>query len=180
MGRRESSLGRSTLVGDVGFGAPLNTNTISGNGTLGTGTLGGIFAYESGTIFVNNATISNNTGPGVNAYHGGVIELRGTTAVTVPASGSTPGASVGFGSLLGMRGPASIVSATSDGIQISDMSAFRMPTGNANTIQGNGPGAHGINCFNDNQLTASAVTVVGDLSNVTGSAGPTIGCNVFP
>lgn len=73
------------LVGDSGFGAPTTVNTISGNGATGPNT-GGIFAFEAGNLLVADATISNNTGAAVQAFEAGVIELRGTTAVTVPAT----------------------------------------------------------------------------------------------
>ena len=171
----------SALVGDPGFGPPTSVNTISGNGALGTGTLGGIYAFDGGNVLMINATVSNNTGTALNAFQAGIIDLRGSTAVTVPSTGTTAGASIfGGGSTLYLRDTASIISATSDGVQASSLSAFRIGIGFANTVQGNGPGAHGINCYNVAPLTAPAVSATGDFTNVTGTAGATVGCNAFP
>jgi hypothetical protein len=163
------------LVGNAGFGLTTN-NTISGNGSAGP-TTGGINAFQGGNALVNNATISNNTGAGVQAFEASVVELRGTTTVTVPAAGSTPGAVVQFGSTLRLRDTASIVSATGDGIQAANLSAVNI---NGNTVQGNGGGSVGIECFNVAPAPASGVMLTGNLAAVTGNAGPTTGCNVFP
>jgi hypothetical protein len=166
------------LVGDSGFGAPSSANTISGNGSAGPNN-GGIFAFQGGSILVANATISNNTGPAVQLYEAGTIDLRGSTAVTVPAGGTTAGATALFGSTLRVRDTASIISATSDGIQASNNSAVVIRDGN--TVQGNGAGSVGVNCFNTVPMTASAATLTGgNLANVTGAAGPSAGCNLFP
>jgi hypothetical protein len=165
------------LVGDSGFGAPTTVNTISGNGSTGPNN-GGMFAFEAGTLLVFNAVISNNTGAAVQAFEAGVIELRGATAVTVPAIGTTPGALVDFGSTLRVRDTASIVSATSHGIRASNLTSVNVRDGN--TVQGNGPGAVGVQCFVTAPMTASAATLTGNLTGVTGNAGPSTGCNVFP
>ncbi len=165
------------LVGDVGFGPPTTANTISGNGGTGPNT-GGIFAFEGASIFVADATISNNVGPAVQAFEVGVLEVRGSTAATVPAAGTTVGALVQFGSTLRVRDTASIVSATSHGIQASNNSSVNIREGN--TVQGNGAGAFGVQCFNSSPMTASAATLTGNLAGVTGAAGASSGCNAFP
>ena len=97
--------------------------------------------------------------------------------MTVPAVGSTPGAVVQFGSTLQLSQTASIISATGDGIQTSNLTAISI--GNGNTVQGNGAGGVGVRCFSSPPLTASAVTLTGNLSNVTGATGTYVGCNVF-
>jgi hypothetical protein len=165
------------LIGDPGFGAPTTANTISGNGKTGPNN-GGIFAFEAGNFLVTDATISNNTGAAVQAFEAGVIELRGTTAVTVPAAGTTSGALVQFGSTLRLRDSASIVSATSHGIQASNLTSVNIRDGN--TVQGNGAGALGVLCFATFPMTASAATLTGNLAGVTGNAAASTGCNVFP
>lgn len=165
------------LVGDSGFGGPTTVNTISGNGGTGPNN-GGIFAFEAGNLLVADALIGNNTGAAVQAFEAGVIELRGATAVTVPATGTTAGALVQFGSTLRVRDAASIVSATSHGIQASNLTAVNVRDGN--TVQGNGPGAVGVQCFVTFPMPASAATLTGNLAGVGGSAGPSTGCNVFP
>jgi hypothetical protein len=71
-----------------------------------------------------------------------------------------------------------IVSATSDGIQTSDLTSIRI--GNANSVQGNGPTGVGIQCFNSLPITASAVALNGNTTNVTGTSGSNVGCNIFP
>jgi hypothetical protein len=162
--------GGRVLVGDGAFGLG-TTNTISSNGN------GGIFAFQGGIISARNATISDNTGAAVQAFEAGVVELFGSTAVTVPAVGSTPGAVVQFGSTLQLSQTASIISATGDGIQTSNLTAISI--GNGNTVQGNGAGGVGVRCFSSPPLTASAVTLTGNLSNVTGATGTFVGCNVF-
>src|SRR5437867_3638032 len=162
--------GGRVLVGDGAFGLG-TTNTISSNGN------GGIFAFQGGIISARNATISDNTGAAVQAFEAGVVELFGSTAVTVPAVGSTPGAVVQFGSTLQLSQTASIISATGDGIQTSNLTAISI--GNGNTVQGNGAGGVGVRCFSSPPLTASAVTLTGNLSNVTGATGAFVGCNVF-
>ena len=167
----------SAIIGDPGFGPPTSINTISGNGGTGP-TTGGIFAFEGGSIFVADATISNNVGPAVQAFEVGVLEVRGSTAVTVPAAGTTVGALVQFGSTLRVRDTASIVSATSHGIQASNNSSVNIRDGN--TVQGNGAGAFGVQCFNSSPMTASAATLTGNLVAVTGAAGASSGCNAFP
>ena len=122
--------------------------------------------------------ISNNTGPALQAFENGILELRGTTAVTVPAAGSTNGALVQFGSTIRAHDSSSIVSATGDGIQASNLSAVRIQNGN--TVQGNGAGKFGIRCFASAPMTAAAVALTGaDLTHVTGTSGSTTGCNVF-
>ena len=131
------------LIGDTGFGLPIE-NTISGNGATGPNN-GGIFAFQNGSILVTNATISGNAGAAVQSFEAGVIELRGSTAVTVPPGGTTVGAIVQFGSTFRVRDTASIVSSTSHGIQASNLSSVSIRDGN--TIQGNGPGAFGVQCF---------------------------------
>jgi hypothetical protein len=157
-------------VGSLGFGPPI-TNTISNNGSTGTDN-GGIFAFQGAIMSVRDATISNNTGPGVQAFESGVIELRGSTAVTVPAGGTTAGAVVQVGSTLRLRDTASIISGTGDGIQVRTLTSVHISSG---TVQGNGPGAVGVNCFS----STSTLTGV-DLTHVTGTAGQSAGCNVFP
>jgi Right handed beta helix region len=171
-----TSAGQVT-IGDVGFGLT-TTNTISGNGATGPNR-GGVFAFEGGVIRVTDATISNNTGTAVQAFEGGIVELRGATAVTVPGSGTTAGALVQFGSSLRLRDTASIVSATGPGIQASELSAVNIRDGN--TVQGNGAGRFGVECFTTAPLAAAAATLTGNnLANVSGAAGPHTGCNVFP
>lgn len=164
------------LIGDPGFGPPTTLNTISGNGATGPNN-GGIFAFEAGNLFVTDATISDNIGPAVQAFEAGVIELRGSTAVTVPSIGTTVGAAVRFGSTLRVRDTASIVSATSDGIQASNNTSVNI---SGNSIQGNGVGAFGVRCVTTFPMTASAATLTGNLTAVTGSTGSDTGCNVFP
>ena len=169
--------GGSINVGDGAFGLT-TTNTISGNGSVGPNN-GGLFAFQGGIIQVFNGAISGNTGPAVQSFEAGVIELRGSTAVTVPAAGSTAGAVVQFGATLRVRDTASIVSGTGDGIQASNMTAVNIRDGN--TIQGNGAGSVGIRCFNvSSTAPASAATLNGNLARVSGTAGATTGCNVFP
>jgi hypothetical protein len=162
------------LVGDAGFGVPIE-NTISGNGATGP-TNGGIFAFQNGSIQAANATISNNTGAAVQAFEAGVIELRGSTAVTAPPG--NVGALIQFGSILRVRDTVSIVSSTSHGIQASNLSAVNIRDGNS--VQGNGPGAFGVQCFNTAPMTASAATLTGTLSALSGTAGASAGCNAFP
>ena len=169
------------LIGDPGFlgvaGPPATVNTISGNGSVGPNT-GGIMAFQGAEIQVADAVVSNNTGTAVQAFEAAVIELRGATAVTVPASGTTDGASIQFGSTFRLRDTASIVSATGHGISASNLSAINIRDNN--TVQGNGPGKFGVNCFPTLPMTASATTFTGSpLANVTGAAGPSAGCNVF-
>jgi hypothetical protein len=171
----------SAVIGDAGFGLA-TTNTISGNGVGVTPTNnGGIFAFEGAVIRVNDATIFNNTGPAVQAFERGTIELRGNTAVTVPAAGVTTGAVVQFGSTLRLRDNASIVSATGDGIQASNLTAVnvRDPT---SVVQGNGAGRFGVSCFSlGNEVAESAATLTGTLTNVSGNAGAVHPlCNTFP
>ena len=125
---------------------------------------------------MNNATISDNVGAAVQAFEAGVIELRGSTAVTVPAGGTTDGALIQFGSTLRVRDTASIVSATSHGIQASNLSAVNVRDGN--TVQG-GPGTFGVQCFATAPMTASAATLTGNLAGLSGAAGATAGCNAF-
>jgi parallel beta helix pectate lyase-like protein len=163
--------------GNAGFELT-TTNTISGNGSVGPNT-GGIFAFKGGNILVNNATISNNSGPGVQVFEAGIIELRGSTAVTVPGAGSTAGALVQFGSTLRVRDTASIISATGDGIQASNLTSVDIR--DPNTVQGNGAGGVGVRCFGiSGPASAAAVTLTGNLAGVSGNAGATAGCNVFP
>jgi hypothetical protein len=164
------------LIGDAGFGLPIE-NTISGNGATGPNN-GGIFAYQNGSIQVANATISGNAGAAVQAFEAGVIELRGSTAVTVPPGGATVGAIIQFGSTFRVRDTVSIVSNTSHGIQATNLSSVNIRDGN--TVQGNGPGAFGVQCFNTAPMTASAATLTGNLTAVTGAGGATAGCNAFP
>jgi len=170
-----------TLIGDSAFGAPTTVNTISSNGATGPQN-GGIQAFAGGQLLVSDATISNNTGVAVQAFEAGVIELRGTTAVTVPTSVQTAGANVQFGSTLRVREAASIVSGTSHGILASNLTSVNIT--NANVVQGNGPGAFGVLCFTTSTTppitAASAATLTGNLTHVTGTAGSNAGCNVFP
>jgi hypothetical protein len=173
-----ASRGGNALIGDAGFGPPTIVNTISGNGAAGPNN-GGIFAFADGNIQTNNATISNNVGTAVQAFDAGVIELRGTTTVTVPASGTTHGASVQLGSTLRLRDTASIVSATGDGIQATNLSAVNIRDAD-NVVQGNGPSGLGVNCFSSSPMTLPAVTLTGNLANVTGTAGGQANCNLFP
>jgi Right handed beta helix region len=170
--------GAQVLIGDSGFGAPTIVNTISSNGTT-LATNGGIFAFDGANMFVADAVISNNTGPGVNVFNGSVVDLRGSTAVTVPAAGATAGAFAGTLATLRLADAASIVSATGDGIQAGNLAAVRIT--NANMVQGQG--GLGVNCFPFAPMTASATTLTGNLANVTGHTGLTdsgsAGCNVF-
>jgi hypothetical protein len=169
----------SVLIGDPGFGPATTVNTISGNGGApSAGNTGGIFAFQGANIQMDSATISNNTGPAVQAFEAGVIELRGTTAVTVPAAGTTAGALVQFGSTFRLRDTASIVSGTSSGIQASNDTSVNIRDATV-TVQGNGPGALGVQCFISAPMTASAATLTGNLTGVTGTAGSNSGCNVF-
>ena len=161
------------LIGDSAFGVPI-VNTISSNGVTGPGN-GGIMAFAGGQLLVTDATISNNIGAAVQAFEAGVIELRGTTAVTVPTTGTTAGASVQLGSTLRVRDTASIVSTTFDGIQASNLTSVNIRDGN--TVQGN---RFGVLCFTTSPMPASAATLTGNLTNVTGTSGATLGCNVFP
>jgi len=154
-----------------------NRSTISGNGATGPNN-GGIFAYQNGSIQVANATISGNVGAAVQSFEAGVIELRGSTVVTVPPGVTTVGALIQFGSTFRVRDTASIVSSTSHGIQATNLSSVNIRDGN--TIQGNGPGAFGVQCFSTAPMTASAATLTGNLSGLSGTAGPTAGCNAFP
>ena len=155
------------------------SNTIAGNGSTGPTTRGGLYAFDGGNAFVVNATISNNVGTAVNSLSGSLVDLRGLTAVTVPTTGVTAGALVVVGATLRLNDSASIVSATGDGIQASTLSSFRIENGN--TVQGNGTGAVGVNCFNISPMTASAATLTRtNLANVTGAAGASSGCNAFP
>jgi hypothetical protein len=163
-------------VGDPSFGLT-TTNTISGNGSVGPNN-GGVEAFLGGTITVQDATISNNTGAAVQAYDASAVELKGSTAVTVPAAGTTPGAFVQRSSTLIVRDTASIVSATSDGIQASDLVSIRIK--DVNIVKGNGPTGVGIQCFNSLPMTASAVALNGNPANVTGTTGSNVGCNLFP
>ena len=163
-------------LGSTAFGLPTG-NLITGNGSGGPNG-GGLFAFRHASILASDATISNNTGAAVQAFEDGVIELRGTTAVTVPAAGSTHGALMQFGSTLRVRDTASVVSATGDGIQASNMAAVNIRDGN--TVQGSGAGSVGIRCFNTSPMTASAATLTGNLVGVAGTTGPTLGCNLFP
>lgn len=165
------------LIGDAGFGLP-TTNTITGNGGTGPNN-GGLFAFEGATIRVNDATISNNVGPALQAFEGGIIELRGNTSVTVPAAGVTPGALVQFGSTLRVRDNASIVSATTDGIQASNLTAVNVRD-STSIVQGNGADSFGVRCFALASDVPSAATLTGNLAGVTGSAGQQAGCNSFP
>jgi len=169
------------LVGDSGFGVPTTVNTISGNGGAGPNT-GGIFAFEGASIFVADAAISSNTGPALQAFEGGILEVRGSTAVTVPATGTTVGALVQFGSTLRVRDTASIISATSHGIQASNNTSVNITNNGA--VQGNGAGAFGVQCFSStldgSAIAGSAATLTGITTNVSGTAGKTTGCNVFP
>ena len=164
------------LIGDTGFGLPIE-NVISGNGATGPNN-GGIFAFQNGSLLVANATISGNVGAAVQAFEAGVIELRGSTAVTVPAGGTTMGAVIQFGSVFRMRDTASIVSSTGHGIQASNLSAVNIRDGN--TVQGHGPGAFGVQCFSTAPMSASAATLTGNLSGLSGTAGASAGCNAFP
>jgi Sulfotransferase family len=77
-----------------------------------------------------------------------VIELRGSTAVTVPAAGTTAGASAQLGSTLRLRDTASI-SASGDGIRASTLTAVDI---SGNTVQG-GAGSFGVNCFATSPMT---------------------------
>jgi hypothetical protein len=165
------------LVGNADFGLT-TTHTISGNGATGPNT-GGIFAFQGGAIQVSDATISNNTGAAVQCFEGGVIELRGATAVTVPGGGTTHGVTAQLGCTFRIRDTASVVSATGDGIQASNLTAINVRDGN--TLQGNGPGGVGVRCFNAAPMTVSAATLTGgNLANVTGTTGGSVGCNSFP
>jgi len=166
----------TALVGDPSFGLT-TTNTISGNGSVGPNN-GGVQAFLGGIITLQNATISNNTGAAVQAFDASAIELKGSTAVSVPGAGTTPGAFVQRSSTLILRDTASIVSATSDGIQASDLTSIRIR--DANTVQGNGPTGVGIQCFNSLPMAASAVALNGNTANVTGTSGSNVGCNIFP
>ena len=162
-------------IGNPGFGLA-TTNTISGNGGTGPNT-GGIFAFLGGTILVNNATISNNVGAAVQAFEASAIELRGSTAITVPAAGTTDGASMGLGSTLRVRDTSSIVSATGNGI-VANTSNVNIRDGN--TVQGNGTGKVGISCFPAAPMTVSAVSLTGNLTGVSGTSGALGGtCNQF-
>jgi Right handed beta helix region len=167
------ALASHVTVGDPGFGLPIG-NTISGNGGIGPNN-GGIFAFQGSVIRVNSATINNNVGPAVQAFENGVVELLGTTAVTALGSGGTAGALVQFGSTLRVRDGASIVSATGDGIQASNLTAVNIRDGN--TVSGAG---FGVLCFTTGPSAASAATLSGNLAGVTGGTGSDVGCNLFP
>jgi len=169
--------GSTLLVGDGAFGLSTG-NTISGNGGVGPNT-GGLFAFQGGVIQVNDATISDNTGPGLQAFEGGIIELRGASSVTVPAAGSTNGATVNFASRLRVRDTASIVSATADGIQVGDASSVNVRDATS-VVQGNGASGVGVRCTNTSPLTKSASTLTGNLTGVTGTVSQQVGCNLFP
>ena len=170
--------GAQVLIGDPGFGPSTTLNTISGNGGTGP-TRGGIFAFDNANIQVTDAVISDNSGAAVNSFSGALVDLRGGTAVTAPAT-SFAGAVVSVHATLRLVGTASIISLGGDGIQASDLSAVSIES--ANTVQGTsgaGPG-FGVNCFVFGGLTASGTTLTGDLTHVTGTLGSTTGCNVFP
>jgi hypothetical protein len=167
----------SVFIGDASFGLG-TANTISGNGVTGPNT-GGLFAFQGGAIHVVDASISGNQGAAVQAFEDGVVELRGTTAVTVPAGGSTHGATIQFGSKLRVRDTASVISGTGDGIQASNLSAVNIRDASV-TVQGNGGGAVGIRCFATAPMTVSAVALTGNLTGVSGTTGAMGGnCNVF-
>ena len=166
-------------VGDPGFGPSTTVNTISTNGATGPNR-GGVFAFNGSAIRVENATISNNTGTAVQAFMSGTIDMLGTTTVTVPAAGATVGALAQFGSTLRLRDTASVVSATSHGIQASNNSAVNILNA-GNIVQGNGAGAFGVQCFSVSPtVVTSAATLNGNLAGVTGNAGQSQNCNVFP
>lgn len=189
------SRGGQALVGDPGIAAfgLTTTNLISGNGTARTlGLQSGIYAIQGSNIRAVNATISGNTGPGAEAYQSSALDFRGTTAVTaeafvpppgtpgvVSASGGYPGVRVQHGSTLRIAADTvAIISPSGDGIEVSNLSAVLV----SGTVQGNGTGAVGINCFpvGLNPGLASAATLIGSLANVSGTAGNTAGCNTFP
>ena len=107
-----------------------------------------------------------------------MIELRGSTAVTVPPGGTNVGAIIQFGSIFRVRDTASIVSSTSHGVQASNLSGVNIRDGN--TVQGNGPGALWVQCVITAPMTASAETLTGTLSALSGTAGASAGCNAFP
>jgi hypothetical protein len=96
----------------------------------------------------------------------------------VPAAGTTAGALVQFGSTFRLRDTASIVSGTSSGIQASNDTSVNIRDATV-TVQGHGPGAVGVQCFISAPMTASAATLTGNLTGVTGTAGSNSGCNVF-
>jgi hypothetical protein len=166
--------GGQALIGDPGFGSPSAVNTITGNGSLGPNN-GGVFAFLGGTALVADADINNNTGTAVQAFESSSIDLRGATSVTT--TGTADGASVNFGSTLRIRDTASIV-AGGHGISAGNLSGVAVRDGN--TVTG-GAGRFGVNCFSPTPMTASAATLNGgNLTQVTGGAGATNGCNVFP
>jgi len=167
--------GGNVLVGDAAFGLG-TVNSITGNGAAGPNN-GGVFAFQNATIQVGGSTtIAGNVGAAVQAFEGGVVELRNSASVTVPAAGVTPGALVTFASTLRLRDNASIVSATGDGIQASNLAAVNVRDASV-VVHGNGAGGVGVRCVG---LPAPASTLTGNLAGVAGTTGLQSGCNVFP
>jgi hypothetical protein len=165
------------FIGDAGFGLP-TSNVISTNGIgVSPTNTGGIFAFENAVIRVNDAQISNNNGPAAQAFESGVIELRGVSTASASGAGNPPGALIQFGSSLRVRDSASIVSADSDGIQASNLAAINIRDGNI--VQGGGS-AFGVSCLLSSPAALPAVTLTGNLANVTGPGGSSNGCNLFP
>jgi hypothetical protein len=162
-------------IGDAAFGLATD-NTITNNGNAGPDT-GGLFAFQNGVVFVNDAAVSNNAGAAVQAFEGGVIELRAATSVV--ARTGVPGATLNFSSILRVRDTASVSSDGGDGAQASNMSAINVRDATT-VIQGNGAGNFGVRCTNTGPLAVSAATLTGNLTGVTGPAGSHQGCTVFP
>jgi hypothetical protein len=167
----------SIYIGDSAFGLATD-NTIQNNGNLGPNT-GGLFAFQNGVIFVNDADILDNAGAAVQAFEAGVIELRAASTATARNAPGVHGATVNFGSALRVRDSAAIVSPGGDGVQASNMSAVNVRDATAVT-QGNGAGGVGVRCTNSGPLAVSAATLTGNLTGVTGTTGSHVGCNVFP
>lgn len=167
----------SIYIGDAAFGLATD-NTIQNNGNLGPNT-GGLFAFQNGVIFVNDADVLDNAGAALQAFEAGIIELRAASTATARDEAGVHGATINFGSTLRVRDSAAIVSPGGDGVQASNMSAVNVRDATA-VIQGNGATGVGVRCTNTEPLEVSAATLTGDLTGVTGKAGSHVGCNVFP
>src|SRR5262245_12496188 len=160
-------------IGDAAFGLPTD-NTIQNNGNQGPNT-GGLFAFQNGVIFVNDADVLDNAGAAVQAFEAGVIELRGASTVTARDAPGTSGATISFGSILRVRDTAGIISPAGDGVQASNMSAINVRDDTA-VIHGHG---YGVRCTKTAPLEFSAATLTGNLTGVTGELGSHVGCNEF-
>lgn len=166
----------SVRIGDSGFGLS-SANTISGNGTAGTGgNFGGIYAFRGGAIQAQDAIIEHNVGQGAAAYEHALIELREGTVVRLNTAAPNQTGSAfdaGHGIIAGLRSTVRLRDAgtavqdnAGDGVQLFGGSGidFRTPPSGTAPVSVTGNAGFGLRCF-------TATNYSGDVTGVTGNTG---------